>query len=132
MKKMSLQSLVILSFTLSIAIFEKDACQQSACFPQTTTCLWSLQRENRSKPAFKLCDVLQSPNESRFKDQNNNLGEMDDQIRQCDQLEVLCWILRFLNLKKKTDYKYMISFFFCPVHTNCKLQKIVLRNFSCV
>ena len=31
-------------------------------------------------PAFKLCDVLECPNELRFKNRNNYLGEIDDQI----------------------------------------------------
>ena len=84
MKKMSLQSLIISSFILRIAIFEKDACQQSASFPQITLFLWNLQRENRGKPAYKLCDVLECPNESRFKNQNNYLGETGGQIKEWD------------------------------------------------
>ena len=45
MKKMSLESVTIFSFTFSIAIFKKDAYQQSASFPQATLCFWNLQRE---------------------------------------------------------------------------------------
>ena len=79
---MSLQSLIISPFTISIAIFEKDACQQSASFLQATLCLLNLELENRGKLAFKLCDILESPNESRFKNEHNNLGEIDDQIKE--------------------------------------------------
>ena len=39
-EKMSLQSLAISSFTLSIAIFERGACRQSASLPQATLGLW--------------------------------------------------------------------------------------------
>ena len=54
------------SFTLRLVIFEKGACHQSAFFPQTTLCLRILSLENRSKPAFKLCGILECPNESLF------------------------------------------------------------------
>ena len=49
---MSLQSLTTPSFTLSITIFEKGACQQSTSFPQATSYLWNLQLENWGKLAF--------------------------------------------------------------------------------
>ena len=52
MNKIILESLNRSYFTLSIAIFEKGASQQSETFPQATLCLWNLQRENRGKPAF--------------------------------------------------------------------------------
>ena len=51
-------------------------------FHKTTLCLLNLERENRGKPAFKLCDILESPNESRFKNEQNNWGEIDDQIKE--------------------------------------------------
>ena len=41
----------------------------------------NLEQENRGKPAFKLCDKLEIPNESRFKNEHNNLGEIDNQIK---------------------------------------------------
>ena len=69
-RKMSLQSLIISAFTISIAIFEKVACQQSASILQATLVFMKFRTENRGKPAFKLCDVLESPN------------EIDDQIKE--------------------------------------------------
>ena len=80
-KKMSFQSLITSPFTITIAIFKKGSCEQSVSFPQATLCLQNLERENRGKPAFKLCDVFQCPNESRFKNQHIDLGEIDDQIK---------------------------------------------------
>ena len=38
------------------------------------------RQQNWGKSAFKLCDVLESPNDFRFKNEHNNLGEIDDQI----------------------------------------------------
>ena len=38
------------------------------------------RQQNRGKSAFKLCDVLESLNDFRFKNEHNNLGEIDDQI----------------------------------------------------
>ena len=38
------------------------------------------RQQNRGKSAFKLCDVLESPNDFRFKNEHNDLGEIDDQI----------------------------------------------------
>ena len=49
---MSLLSVAVSFFNVSIAIFEKGACQQSASFPQATLCLWILQQEHRSTLAF--------------------------------------------------------------------------------
>ena len=52
--------------------------------PQTMLCLLNLQRENQSKPAFKSYDVLECPSESCFRNQNNHLGEINDQIKELD------------------------------------------------
>ena len=71
---MSLQPLILSSFTIGIAIFENGACQQFVSFLQATLCLWNLEQKNRGKPAFKLCDAWLCPNESRFKNQHNDLG----------------------------------------------------------
>ena len=62
----------------------------TAYFPQTKLCLWNLQQENQGKPVFISCDVLECPNESCFKNQNNYLGEIDDQIKELDWLQVSC------------------------------------------
>ena len=56
-EKMSLQSLILFSLTLNIAIFKKGARQQRHLFHKPR-CLWNLQRENRGKPAFRLCEKL--------------------------------------------------------------------------
>ena len=61
--------------------FLKKRLSATESFPQTTLCLENLQRENRGKPAVKLCAVLECLNKSRFKNQNNYLGEIDDQIK---------------------------------------------------
>ena len=45
--------------------------------------------ENQGKPAFKLCDVLECPNKFRFKNQNNYLGEIEDQMKELDWKLVL-------------------------------------------
>ena len=64
MKKISLQSLIF-SFILSIAILKKALASNPHPFHKPR-CLWNLQRENRNKPAFKLCYVLECTNESHF------------------------------------------------------------------
>ena len=43
----------------------------------------STNHENRGKPAFKLFNVLECPTEFCFKNQNN-LGEIDNQIKELD------------------------------------------------
>ena len=55
----------IYSFTFSIALFGKVFASNPCPFHKPR-CLSNLQRENRGKPAFPLCDVLESPNECRF------------------------------------------------------------------
>ena len=84
MKKISLQSLIISA--ISIAFFEKGSYQQPTSFPQAMLCLWNLERENRGKSAFKLCDAWEIPNEPCFKNGHNNLGEIDDQIKEWNWL----------------------------------------------
>ena len=69
MKKMSLQSVTIFSFTLIIAIIEKSSCQQSTSFLQATLFIKLTTRKSRQasfQPAFKLRDVLECPQEFRF------------------------------------------------------------------
>ena len=36
---------------------------------------------NQGNSAFKLCDPLASPNESRFKNEHNKLSEIEDQVK---------------------------------------------------
>ena len=75
MKKMSLQSLVISSLTLNIVIFKKGTV--SNCVLSTNHALFmKFTTEKSSKSAFKLCDILECPNESCFKNQSSYLDEM--------------------------------------------------------
>ena len=58
--------LITPSFILSIAIFEKGACQQSTSLwiilsLWITLSLWIIKQENQGKPAFKFCDLLEYP-----------------------------------------------------------------------
>ena len=69
MKKMSLHSVASFSFTLCIVISKIGACQQSESFPQTTVFMKftaAKLRQASFQPYFKLCDVLEFTNESRF------------------------------------------------------------------
>ena len=52
MKEISLKSITISSFTLTIIVLKKRTCQESASFPQATQCLWNLKWQNQGKPAF--------------------------------------------------------------------------------
>ena len=66
---MSLQSVAVSFFNVSIAIFEKGACQQSASFPQATLFMnfaTGTSKHASFQPALKLCDVLECPNASGF------------------------------------------------------------------
>ena len=100
-KKMSLQSLIISCFTSTTAKFERDASKQSAPFPQAMPFLWNFQRENWGKPAFKFCDLLACPSESRFKNQNNYLGEIDDQIKRIRMTVSFMLNTKFYKFKKE-------------------------------
>ena len=72
-------------FDLKHFHFFKKWLPATMLFPQTMLCLWNLQHENRGKPAFKLFNVLECPTEFCFKNQNN-LGEIDNQIKELDWL----------------------------------------------
>ena len=90
-----------------------------ASFPQTTLCLRNLKRQNRVKPAFKLCEVLECPDESHLKNQNNYLGETDDQMKELDWLSYIS----IANVCKfnKEDWLQIYDIFFTSVQTNYKI-----------
>ena len=55
-------------------------------------CLQNLLQENWGKPALKLCDVLECPNKSPLKNQNNSADEIDDQIKEWDVLNTKFYV----------------------------------------
>ena len=67
-KEMSLQSLIISSLTLNIAIFKKGACQQPRPF-YILRCVYKMYNGKIEASQLSNCDVLECPNESRLKNQ---------------------------------------------------------------
>ena len=126
---MSLQSLISSYFTIGIAIFENGACQQSVSFPQATLCLWNLERKNRGKLAFKLCDVI-VPKWIPLQKSTQWFGSnRRPEKRMRLTVSLMLNTKVFLNLKKKTGYKYMISLFFLPPSTQTTNIRINIKKF---
>ena len=80
---MNLQSLIIPSFALGIVIFEKSACQQSHPHPsRKPRCVYEIYNRKIEASQLSNCVVLECPNKSHFKNQNNYLGEIEDQLKE--------------------------------------------------
>ena len=113
MKKNNLQSLIISSLTLNIPFFKKVLA--SNCILCTNHSVYEIH--NRKIKASQ---------------HSNYVAYWNAQTNPASKIKAARLTVSFmLNTKiKKTDYKCMISLFF--YHCTYKLQKLVLRCFSCM
>ena len=135
MKKISLQSLTISSFTLSIAIFWKRRLpairvlsRSYTVFRKFTTGKW---RQASFQPAFKLYDVLEFPYEPCFHSYRNIIRYIEKWDPQCKYiLSTWDYLAEYFV---KTDFIHLFEIFYRVLRSkDCVSTKIwpMLRNWQ--